>query len=238
MEQDRQPATSDPDAANEDTLPQKRADAAVSMAEASLQSHGRDAATADRFQVVINVDGSELGSEHKTANTATPSRRPILQGHTPIARETARRHACDCSVSTVTMSGDGEPIDIGRKSRIWPAAMVRAIKARDQHCQFPGCTATRHLQIHHIQHWADGGSTCIDNGVCLCSKHHTFVHEGGYRIERVADVSGGRERQFQRQIEAPPGAPPEEIALRQSRESFDQVRFHAPDRFRFRVVSG
>ncbi len=45
--------------------------------------------------------------------------------------------------------------------------VARATKNRDQHCQYPGCIQTRHLQLHHVQHWADGGSTCIENGVSL-----------------------------------------------------------------------
>jgi len=40
------------------------------------------------------------------------------------------------------------------------------------------------LDVHHIQHWADGGETSVDNGVFLCYQHHVLVQEGGYRIER------------------------------------------------------
>jgi hypothetical protein len=25
--------------------------------------------------------------------------------------------------------------------------------ARDQHCQFPGCTNARHVDGHHVKHW-------------------------------------------------------------------------------------
>ena len=40
---------------------------------------------------------------------------------------------------------------------------------------------------HHIEHWADGGKTSIDNLVLLCRRHHRFVHEGGFDLEKVAD---------------------------------------------------
>ena len=69
---------------------------------------------------------------------------------------------------------NGEPIDIGLKSRLWPTAMARAIKDRDHHCQFYDCTQTQNLQIHHINHWADGGTTSVSNGVCLCQGCHTI----------------------------------------------------------------
>ncbi len=39
---------------------QRRADAAVRMAETSLQAAGRDTATADRYQVIVSVDAAEL----------------------------------------------------------------------------------------------------------------------------------------------------------------------------------
>lgn len=224
----------------QDTMIQRRADAAVLMAENSLQFAGRDIATADRYQVIVSVDAAELAqspeyAENPTTHTSQPGRRPVVQGAGPIARETARRIACDCSVSSVILS-NGEPTNIGRKSRIWTPAMARAIKNRDQHCQFPGCTQTRHLHIHHIRHWADGGSTSVDNGVCLCSHHHTVVHEGGYRIERVDEQPDGLEEQFNRQQQAGGVHGDVEQQLRNDRDSFDKVRCLLPTRFRFRVV--
>jgi len=242
------------------TATQRRADAAVLMAETSLQSAGREMATADRYQVIVNVDASDLQNasynntsangacepenakdatkKKKATHTSKPTRRPTILGANPIARDTARRLACDCSTSSIIHT-NGEPVSIGRKSRLWPAAMVRAIKSRDQHCQFPGCSNTRHLQIHHIQHWADGGSTSVENGVCLCSRCHTLVHEGGYRIERVNNDAPLMEKQFTRQQ-----APQDDVAifdverqLRNSRESFDYVRSLSPTRYRFRVIN-
>ena len=78
----------------------------------------------------------------------------------------------------------GEPVSIGRQTRLWPAPMRRAIIGRDRHCQFPGCHATRSLTIHHIRSWLRGGETSVENAMCLCQAHHTLVHEGGYRITR------------------------------------------------------
>ena len=150
---------------DESSISQRRADAAVLMAESSLQQAGRNIAAADRYQVIVSVDAADITGS--TQQQDTPSKRPTIKGAGPIARETARRIACDCSISTHIKS-NGEPMDIGRISRIWPNAMERAIKERDQHCQWPGCTRTQHLPIHHIIHWADGGKTSIDNGVAVC----------------------------------------------------------------------
>lgn len=106
------------------TVSQRRADAAVLMAESNLQAAGRDIATADRYQVIVSVDSAEL---------ATPSKRATVKRAGPIARETARRIACDCCVTTIHKT-NGEPTGISRRSRLWPTAMARAIKDRDQHC--------------------------------------------------------------------------------------------------------
>ena len=234
-------------------MAQRRADAAVLMAETSLQSAGTVIATADRYQVIVSVDASELSDtqpRHEFDDTSSctsanhniiPTKRPAVRGAGPIARETARRISCDCSLS-IHKTANGEPIDIGRKSRIWPTAMERAIKERDQHCAWPGCTQSRHLHIHHIKHWADGGSTSISNGVCLCSHHHALVHEGGYTIQRVDNDDQRLHEQFVQQQHTNDSSLLEfatseiEKALRNSRESFNLVRKLSPTPYRFRIV--
>ncbi len=217
----------------DNSMSQRRADAAVLMAESSLQSAGQAIATADRYQVSVIVDETELTSKN---NPATPAKRPTINGAGPIARETAKRLACDCSM-IVTKTRNGEPVDIGRKSRIWPNAMARAIKERDQRCVWPGCDHSRHLHIHHMQHWADGGATSIDNGVCLCSHHHTLVHEGGYKVEAVAHDEDGVHKQFFQQLNFHDLNQFDfEESLRNDRESFNTIRQLSPTRFRFRIV--
>jgi len=36
-------------------------------------------------------------------------------------------------------------------------------------------------------HWADGGTTDLDNLVLLCDAHHRVIHHHGWRIERADD---------------------------------------------------
>jgi len=230
-------------------MSQRRADAAVLMAETSLQSAGKAIATADRYQVIVSVDASDLpvaqsdlrqvshGPENSSSCTSTnhtiiPTKRPTLNGTSPIAHETAKRITCDCSLS-VHNKFNGEPVDIGRKSRIWPTSMERAIKERDQHCVWPGCTQSRHLHIHHIQHWADGGTTSVSNGACLCSHHHVLVHEGG----RIDNNDQRLNEQFVQQQRTSDNSMFEfETTLRNNRESFNTVRKLSPTRYRFRII--
>ena len=103
-----------------------------------------------------------------------------------LAVETARRLACDASVVSVVENAQGEPLNIGRKSRTIPPAIRLALNARDRGCRFPGCSNTRYVDAHHVHHWAQGGETKLSNLALLCRFHHRQVHEGRVEI-RVLD---------------------------------------------------
>ena len=104
-----------------------------------------------------------------------------ISGGPVISNEIARMLGCDAEVEAV-VERDGKPIGIGRKSRRIPGWLRRQVENRDHHCQFPGCGRTAFLQIHHIEHWADGGRTDFDSLVLLCWWHHIFIHEKGWHI--------------------------------------------------------
>jgi hypothetical protein len=93
--------------------------------------------------------------------------------------------ACDCGLLAV--GGDGENLNIGRRTRSIPPAIRRALMVRDGGCAFPGCLHTRFLHGHHIKPWLHGGETRLDNLVLVCSFHHHLVHEGGWTISTGAD---------------------------------------------------
>jgi hypothetical protein len=101
-----------------------------------------------------------------------------LPDGTPLTPTVASRIACDTSTVTHLLSPDGEPLALGRRNRQWNTAQHRAINIRDGGtCRFPGCT--NHItDIHHLQHWNNGGHTNIDNGLLLCQRHHTLTHNG------------------------------------------------------------
>jgi hypothetical protein len=92
---------------------------------------------------------------------------------------TLRTLACDSTVARIVLGPESEVIDIGRKTRIIPSALRRAIIARDGHCTWQGgCDrGPRWCDIHHIHHWADGGETKPDNLTLLCRYHHTLTHK-------------------------------------------------------------
>jgi hypothetical protein len=157
----------------------KRADALVLMAESFL-THGAESMTGgDRHQIVVHVAAETL--QHGQPGCCE------IEDAPSIASETARRLACDASVVMLTEDDQGHPLNVGRKTRSIPPALRRALNARDKGCRFPGCTNTRFVDAHHIQHWADGGETRQSNLVSLCRFHHRLVHEGGIQIECLDD---------------------------------------------------
>ncbi|WP_283247965.1 HNH endonuclease signature motif containing protein [Nocardioides coralli] len=60
--------------------------------------------------------------------------------------------------------------------------------ARDHHCAFPGCTRPPVMgHAHHIRHWADGGTTSLENLVLLCGHHHRTVHHTPWQVRLSPD---------------------------------------------------
>ena len=103
-----------------------------------------------------------------------------------LSAHTARRVACDATVTTITQDGRGNLLDQGRKRRTVSRLQKLALQHRDRHCQYPGCGRTR-TDGHHIVHWADGGPTDLANLISLCSRHHHLLHEGRYTITTRPD---------------------------------------------------
>ncbi len=107
---------------------------------------------------------------------------------------------CDASIVRLVEDADGMPLDVGRKTRSIPPAIHRALRARDLGlppeggCRFPGFTARHFAEGHHVEHWARGGETSLQNLVQLCHFHHRLVHEGGYGVR----VSGNQQFEFAR----------------------------------------
>jgi hypothetical protein len=148
----------------------RQADALVNMAKSYLQGDSESStARSENYLVNVHVDQSALVNG---------------KGRSGLPLESVRRIACDSDKVVIVEDDQGEPLNVGRKTRIVPTAIKRALRARDRGCVFPGCRNTRFVDAHHIQHWSAGGETSVDNLVLLCSRHHRLVHEGGYGIDK------------------------------------------------------
>jgi hypothetical protein len=105
----------------------------------------------------------------------------------PISSKTVERWACDSSISRVLLQ-DSQVIDVGRAERTIKGPRRRALIARDQHCQWPGCERPASwCDGHHIVHWLFGGGGELENQVLLCHRHHFLVHEGGWQLVKTDD---------------------------------------------------
>ena len=153
----------------------RRADAFVRIAEAALDHPDGALTGGERTLVVMHVPVPDIEAQVE------------LEDGPVLPHDTARRLACDASVVTHHDDARSGAVSIGRRSRTVPPWLRRALKRRDGGCRFPGCTRTRHVDAHHVVHWAEGGETSLDNLVLLCRHHHRLVHEGGYGCEARAD---------------------------------------------------
>jgi hypothetical protein len=158
----------------------RRADALAEVAETYMNSEPVPNSTADRYQVVVHVAATNSATADVSAETSH------IENGPHVSAETSRRIACDSSVLGIKESDNGEPLAIGRKTRSIPPAMRRALRMRDKGCLFPGCTNDKFVDGHHIEHWADGGKTNLNNLVLLCRRHHHLVHEGGFSCVKTA----------------------------------------------------
>jgi hypothetical protein len=159
-------------------LATRRASALAMVAEAACAPAGGGVSVPE---IVVHVHTVAASADAGPSETSAH-----IEDAVAISTITAERLCCDAAVVPILEGQDGELLSIGRRSRTIPPAIRRAMNARDQGCRFPGCTHTRFLHGHHIQHWAHDGETSLSNLVTLCSYHHTLVHEGGFSITRTA----------------------------------------------------
>ena len=153
----------------------RRADALERIADSYLAGGENDRAGGDRYLVNLHTDIETLRADGTGAEAE-------LDECCHVPAETSRRLACDASLVHWHETAEGEPLNVGRKTRTIPPAIRRALHRRDRGCRFPGCSCTRFVDAHHLRHWADGGETRMENLVLLCRRHHRLVHEGGFGV--------------------------------------------------------
>ena len=148
------------------TLCKKRADALVLMAEHLLATPAQGMSTlsnGDKHLVMVHIEAQSAALINPD-NPDQPQSHCYLEDGPFLAPQTTRRLACDASLVTVLEDADGEVLNVGRKTRAIPPSIHRALRLRDKGCLFPGCTTTRWVDAHHIEHWCDGGETRLSNG--------------------------------------------------------------------------
>jgi hypothetical protein len=156
----------------------------VEDAEGASSPHPLSGTRASRYQVMLHVELDALRAHDATGGAGCSH----LADGVRVSHETSRRVACDTAVVPLFVGAGGDVVDAGHARRVVQPALRRALEARDRGCRFPGC-GLRYTEAHHVEHWADGGETSLENCLLLCRHHHRLVHEGGWRME---SVGGGR----------------------------------------------
>jgi hypothetical protein len=101
-----------------------------------------------------------------------------LVGRSPIDPDTARDLACHTRhpwerILTHPITGTVLHVDTYQRT----AAIDRHLRARDQHCRFPGCRQPAiRCDVDHTIDYAHGGPTDCCNLAHLCQRHHTMKH--------------------------------------------------------------
>jgi Domain of unknown function (DUF222) len=132
------------------TPAQRRADALGEICRRWLASRERPTVGGERPQVVVTIDLETLVDRS--------GRRAELPDTGSITPEIARQLACDAEVTRVITRAASEPLELGRRTKVVPPGLRRAIAVRDRGCRFPGCgRPPGWCDAHHIRHWAAGG---------------------------------------------------------------------------------
>ncbi|HEY9287453.1 MAG TPA: DUF222 domain-containing protein [Candidatus Dormibacteraeota bacterium] len=162
-------------------LDRRQADALVEMATLALDG-GRlphRASQRPHLQVTTTLE---------TLRGLSGSPAADLEFSQPVSSQTVQRIACDSSIARVVFGPAKVVLEAGRARRVVSGAMRRALNARDEHCQWPGCERPASwTAAHHLVHWVAGGATDLSNLVLLCLRHHWMVHEGGWQLVRATD---------------------------------------------------
>jgi hypothetical protein len=151
----------------------RRADALVRICEVAMGHAGEDLPRGARAHVIYVVD-------HQSLEASVPGAVDgIFTG--PIHPHDMQRALCDSTISRVVTGPDSLPLDVGRATRTVPAAIRRAVIARDRHCRWPGCDRPPGwCDTHHHRPWHLDGPTSLANLYLLCRRHHHQLHVNGW----------------------------------------------------------
>ena len=135
--------------------------------------------TADALVTLATQSGSANSRAKRSPTTLivhlSDDAPPLLEGAGPISPETAERLTCDAR--RLTIKPNGRDLVHSRVGRCASYAQQRALHKRSGHCQYPGCTAARELEAHHLTAVECGGRTEVDNLILLCPRHHKLLHD-------------------------------------------------------------
>ena len=99
----------------------------------------------------------------------------------PVAADQIAGLAADAKILPAIFNAEGDPLWLGRAERHASAGQRIALAARDGGCV--NCAAPAEGgEPHHIEWFARGGRTDIDNLCLLCETCHHLIHDDGWQL--------------------------------------------------------
>ncbi len=180
---------------DDSTRGQRRADALSSIAQDSLTGSTGEGPDPVTHLASVFIDADALAGTNGEAGGE-------LDVGPRIGPQVLQELLCTGSVELIKRTR-GKFLGVGRKSRVIPRALRRAVIHRDGGCAVDGCQSRYRLQAHHILP-LPLGETEPENLVTLCwYHHHVVVHGRGLAID--PDSPPGRVRFIRRPGRGPPG---------------------------------
>ena len=108
---------------------------------------------------------------------------------TTITAAEARRLACQAGIIPAVLGGKSQPLDVGRRRRLFSSAQRTAMALQHPSCRAEGCEIpATWCEAHHAREpWARGGRTDLADGRLLCSWHHHRAHDPAYETQHLSD---------------------------------------------------
>ena len=155
--------------------------------------------------VIATVSIQDLQAQSGHAVTAAGTFLPV--------RDLIRMAAPAYHHLTIFDGVTGRALWLGRTKRIASPDQRIVLHAKDRGCSHPGCDMPGYLcEVHHIDEWAHGGPTDIDNLTFACAPHHKLLGKGW----RTKKLTNGRTQWI----------PPPQLPLPSTTNDF-----HHPERF-------
>ncbi len=176
------PPTALPDGDSADKSDSVSRGARVRSSHADGRASGRGVSDGGPTTMVhVRVDHAAL-----VRGTVEPGEICEIPGIGPIPVDVARTLAAD-SILSVLVTDGVDVRGVAHAGRTIPASVRRALSERDPVCVVPGCGQRDGLEIDHVEPFAGGGATRLDNLARLCHWHHYLKTHQGHRLERLGD---------------------------------------------------
>jgi 5-methylcytosine-specific restriction endonuclease McrA len=132
--------------------------------------------------VYVNVDADKL------ADDDAPGARCEIKGVGPVPVDVARAYLDEAILTILVKKGIDVTTVAHDGTKAMPAAVRRAVLARDQECVVDTCGAAA-TQVHHVKYRSRGGCHSVENCRGVCDWCHHLIHYDRYQLTPNDDAT-------------------------------------------------